>query len=368
MDLTRHIRDIMSRDRLMFVYRGEVTGNNSIPLLMLLEREMVSSEFGFLGRKRLFMFVLESLQNVSRHSNRTEHADKSIVVFAKTDNGYIVTTGNVIPSSSVESLRQKLDEINKLDPASIRALYRQMLSSAEFSSKGGAGLGLLEMAKKTGNRLDYDFVDLNNGYTYFILSKSVDRSGVGYNNLGESARYNGDRIMSIESMMAESNIYLVWSGHISPDIGKEVLYFTESKLREEEINTNLKKRIFTILVEILENVARYGAGKEAEMLYGLAVATLRVEKETYVLTTGNLVRTEEVTLLKEKLDRVNSYSIADLKRIEKERLLDNQSDSGSTGMLGLVDISLKSTGKLQYAFEKVNDFYSYYLLTVRVKG
>ena len=40
----------------------------------------------------------------------------------------------------------------------IRNVYRQMLSTAEISSKGGAGLGLIEMAKKTGNKLDYDFV------------------------------------------------------------------------------------------------------------------------------------------------------------------------------------------------------------------
>ena len=58
------------KERLMFVYRGVVTNENSVPLLMLLEKEMENSEFGFVGRKRLFMFVLESLQNVSRHSDQ----------------------------------------------------------------------------------------------------------------------------------------------------------------------------------------------------------------------------------------------------------------------------------------------------------
>jgi hypothetical protein len=65
MDLIRLIRDKMMKERLMFVYRGVVTNDNSVPLLMLLEKEMENSEFGFVGRKRLFMFVLESLQNVS---------------------------------------------------------------------------------------------------------------------------------------------------------------------------------------------------------------------------------------------------------------------------------------------------------------
>ena len=148
MDLTRRIRDKMMKERLMFVYRGVVTNENSIPLLMLLEKEMENSEFGFVGRKRLFMFVLESLQNVSRHSDRNQYSQMSLVVYSKTDTGYTVTTGNVIETDKIDDLKTRLDEINKLDSGEIRNVYRNMLSNAEFSSKGGAGLGLIEMAKK----------------------------------------------------------------------------------------------------------------------------------------------------------------------------------------------------------------------------
>ena len=92
----------------MFVYRGVITNENSVPLLMLLEKEMENSEFGFVGRKRLFMFVLESLQNVSRHSDQKKHADMSMVVYSKTANGYTVTTGNVLPSSKIADLKSNL--------------------------------------------------------------------------------------------------------------------------------------------------------------------------------------------------------------------------------------------------------------------
>jgi len=61
MDLIRIIRDKIMEERLMLVYRGVITADNSIPLLMLLEKEMEDSEFGFLGRKRVFLFVLERL-------------------------------------------------------------------------------------------------------------------------------------------------------------------------------------------------------------------------------------------------------------------------------------------------------------------
>ncbi|MCU0408496.1 MAG: SiaB family protein kinase [Bacteroidales bacterium] len=366
MDIIRHIRDIMTRDRLMFVYRGEVTGDNSIPLLMLLEREMLSSEFAFIGRKRLFMFVLESLQNVSRHSRGSEHAEMSMVVFAKNENGYTITTANVLESSSTASLKQKLEEINSLDTDEIRSIYRQMLGNAEFSTKGGAGLGLIEMAKKTGNRLDYDFVDLGGGFSYFILSKTVGPEGVGYNTKGQDSEYNGNEIMKLEKLMAVNNIYLIWSGHISPDIGKEVLSFTETRMREEELGSGLRKRIFNILVEILENVARYSASVVAEKEFGMPVATLRLDGDTYSITTGNLIEFSGVEGLKEKLDIVNSCDREGLKKMLGDNLTGRSPANSGSGMLGLIEIALKASGRLVYEFEDINESYSYYTLNVRI--
>ncbi len=157
----------------------------------------------------------------------------SLVVYSKTDNGYTVTTGNVLPVSNINDLTRKLDEINNLETKDIRNVYRQMLSSAEFSNKGGAGLGLIEMAKKTGNKLDYDFMPIDNEYSYFILSKTVDAGGVGMHYGGKEKPFQGKAIAQLERLMEGNNIYLIWSGHISPDVGKEVLSFTETKLAKK---------------------------------------------------------------------------------------------------------------------------------------
>jgi hypothetical protein len=367
MDLTRSIRDKMMKDSLMFVYRGVVTNENSVNLLMLLEKEMENSEFGFVGRKRLFMFVLESLQNVSRHSNKSQHANMSMVVYSKNNNGYTVTTGNVLPTSSINDLKVKLDDINNLESKEIRNVYRQMLSTSEFSSKGGAGLGLIEMAKKTGNKLDYDFVPIDDEYSYFILSKTVDSGGTG-SHLGPNEQtFQGKDISQLERLMAENNIYLLWSGHISTDVGKEVLSFTETKLAEEDIESNLRKRVFRILVEILENVAKYSPGTEPDEKFGMPVAMIRMVDKEYTLTSGNLILNSKVDHLKEKLDNINTYDKVGLKELFRKSLSGQTINTDSTGNMGLIDMARKSGSKLVYQFEKINDLYTYYTLTVKVE-
>jgi hypothetical protein len=367
MDLTKRIREKMMKERLMFVYRGVVTNENSASLLMLLEKEMENSEFGFVGRKRLFMFVLESLQNVSRHSDHNQYSEMSLVVYSKTDTGYTVTTGNVIETDKIDDLRSKLDEINKLDSGEIRSVYRNMLSNAEFSSKGGAGLGLIEMAKKTGNKLDYDFIKLDKSFSYFILSKTVDSGGVGMHFAGPEASFRGKAVAQLERLMAENNVYLIWSGHFSTDVGKEVLSFTETKLSEEDVDSGVRRKVFSILVEALENVAKYSPGLEQEEKYGMPVAMIRLNAGIYSLTTGNLILNDKVAPLKEKLDEINSCDKAGIKELFKKALIEQDINSEGTGNMGLIEMARKSGNKLLYQFDKVNDQYAYYTLTIKIE-
>jgi hypothetical protein len=366
MDLTRKVRDKMMQERLMFVYRGVVTNENSVPLLMLLEKEMENSEFGFVGRKRVFMFVLESLQNVSRHSNSNDHAEMSLVVYSKLERGYTVSTGNVISTTNIEVLKKRLDEINHLQTNEIRSVYRQMLSNSEFSSKGGAGLGLIEMAKKTGNKLDYDFLQIDAEHYYFILSKTVDSEGVGVHQNNQEKPFSGVNMALLEKLMAENNIYLLWSGHLTPDVGKEVLSFTEAKLTEDEIESNQKKRVFSILVELIENVAKYSPGNDPEEKFGMPIAMIRYEKKNYIITTGNLVKNEKIDQLKETIDMINSYDKAGLKELFRKSLSQQNGNTDSTGNLGLIDMARKSGTRLDYQFEKLNDLYTYYMISVKV--
>jgi hypothetical protein len=240
-----------------------------------------------------------------------------------------------------------------------------MLSNAEFSSKGGAGLGLIEMAKKTGNKLDYDFIKLDDKFSYFILSKTVDSGGMGIS--GNEATFRGKSVAQLERLMAENNVYLIWSGHFSSEVGKEVISFAETKLTEEDVDAVLRRKVFSILVESLENVAKFSPGMEQEEKYGMPVAMIRFDKGIYTLTTGNLILKDKVASLKEKLDEINSCDKAGIKELFKKALVEQSIFSDSTGNMGLIEMARKSGNKLLYQFDEINKQYSYYMLTVKVE-
>jgi hypothetical protein len=168
--------------------------------------------------------------------------------------------------------------------------------------------------------------------------------------------------------MAENHIYLIWSGHITQEVGKEVLYFTETKLTEDDIESNLRKRVFSILVEIIENIAKFSPGREAEEKFGKPVAMIRLKNMAYYLTTGNLILNENIAHLRNKLETINSYDKDGLRDLFIESLSHQRTDMESTGNMGLIEIARKSGNKLEYNFDMINDLYSYYTLTVMVEG
>jgi hypothetical protein len=201
-----------------------------------------------------------------------------------------------------------------------------------------------------------------------MLSKTVDSEGVGIHYDISEKPFTGKDVAQLERLMAEKNIYLIWSGHITPDMGKEVISFTETKLTEDDTESNMRKRVFSILVEILENVAKHGIdGEEAEK-YGMPVAMIRFENKTYTITTGNLIANENVDHLKEKLDTINQCDQPGLKELFRKSLTGQNDKSVSTGNMGLIDMARKSGNKLIYEFDRINNLYSYYILAVTVEG
>ncbi len=368
MELIKKLRNKLLNEHLMFAYRGQVTGDNSVALLTLLEKEMELSAFSLLGRKRLFMFVLENLQNITRHGSATGDEVTSLVVYTKTSDGYNVSTGNALKTKEVKGLRENLEKINNLDPEKIREVYRAMLQDSNIGHKGGAGLGLIEMARKTGNKLEYDFFPVDKTYSYFILSKTVDAGGLGVNLPGTGAPFSGQKIANLEHMMKSNNIYFLWAGLMSHAISKELLNFSETTMLEAELEHNLHKRVFATLIELLQNVTQHSPGFEAERQYGVPLAMIRKTPSSYIITSGNLIRTSDIEHLRQKLDMVNNYDEEGLKRLLKVALIGQDMSQLSTGYMGLLEMARRSGHKLQYTFEEVNEEYSYYVLTVRVRA
>ena len=66
-------------------------------------------------------------------------------------------------------MKGKIDHINELNSEELKMLYRKIIANGQFSKAGGAGLGFIEIAKASNNRIDYNFEQIDNTYAYFTI-------------------------------------------------------------------------------------------------------------------------------------------------------------------------------------------------------
>jgi len=171
-------RTMMSQ-KLILVYQGDFTQESTKSILAMAERNLDSSgEEGNIKRK-VFNVMVEALQNIVKHSDELvdgqirSHA--AIFLIGKEANRYTIMSGNPIRKANVAGLEQKLNHINSLDKEGLKELYKEIIKNTTISEKGGAGLGFVDMARKSGEKLAFDFPEMSADYCFFCLTVHVPR-------------------------------------------------------------------------------------------------------------------------------------------------------------------------------------------------
>lgn len=167
----------MLKQHLLLVYEGEFTQEITKSVLAMAERNMDSFGEESKVKRKVFNVMVEALQNIVKHSsafNEEKYGkNNAIFLLGKRDDAYVITTGNAVEVSDVDKIISKIEHLNSLDKQGVKQAYRAQLKSKQYSDKGGAGLGLIDMVKKTGNKLIYDMERINDDLNFFSLKVTV---------------------------------------------------------------------------------------------------------------------------------------------------------------------------------------------------
>lgn len=162
-------------------FKGIMTSELLTTILQIMESKMERFDERPKIKKKVFNVLVECLQNLYHHIDEDiddldtdQNELNSLFMIAKTVSTYTITTGNYIKPNEVESLRGKLDLINGMSKEELKAYYKQVLNEGTMSEKGTAGLGMIDIARKSGKKLNYDFSPINDNLTFYGLSVKIE--------------------------------------------------------------------------------------------------------------------------------------------------------------------------------------------------
>jgi hypothetical protein len=171
------IHKIMVDKNLILIYEGEFTQDITKSVLAMAEKNLDSKGEESAIKRKVFNVMVECLQNICKHSDTaaSEEEKGAIFMIGIEDNSYVITSGNFIGNQFIPNLREKLEMINSLDKDGLKVLYKDMIQTTTISEKGGAGLGFVDIARKSGQKLEYDFEHVNSNFSFFSFKTKIAR-------------------------------------------------------------------------------------------------------------------------------------------------------------------------------------------------
>ena len=179
-DINEYYSRLNGGDVLM-AFKGSISSELISNVLEVVESRLDEYDESSKIRKKVYNVLVESLQNLYHHievlpeAMRKEYDDKfGILVVSRQDDKYKISTGNFITQDKVDVLRNKIDKINSMSREELKDMYKFILNHQRLSEKGGGGLGLVDIARKTGNQLDYTFERYDDKYYFFNLDVFIE--------------------------------------------------------------------------------------------------------------------------------------------------------------------------------------------------
>ena len=361
----------INNDDFEYVYRGYFTHNITKKILFLADTNIAKVTYQSTLQKRTYYIMVEGLQNITRHQDEIANlnTEKYPGIFAIQKNGerYYISTGNIVANDKIPALKEKLDTINSLNPDELKKFHREMLTSGSMSDKGGAGLGLIEMSRKSGNKLLYSFEQLDNEYTYFYLQTLIPNDssfGGSSDNSNQPARSHSslDSIKQLHKLMNTENLLLYFNGFFNQENLLSLLAIIKGRMNMPL--TTIK--VSNVMVEMLQNIIKHGDKADNTSAGVSGVFFMGQNGRETTLTSGNIIKNDAKDIISERLEFVIGMSKDELSDYYDDILLDfDTADAKKTG-LGFSDLRIKSDRPLKYRFMNINDDQQFYILQTAV--
>jgi hypothetical protein len=172
------LRDFFSSERILICFNGPISRTLISEIGVALKEHIESSSDSVSAAMDVFSVYIEMSQNIRHYSTANAYSEAeatATVVIAETAEGrYVVSAGNVVELEDGRSLLERVSTLRQLDKAQLKALYKEQLRQPRREGAAtGAGLGLIDVARKSSAPLQCSLDELDAGKAFFTIRATI---------------------------------------------------------------------------------------------------------------------------------------------------------------------------------------------------
>ncbi len=133
-----------------------------------------------------------------------------------------------------------------------------------------------------------------------------------------------------------------------------------------ELDKVTGKRVYGIVVEILENIIKYSESEIPAKHAGEPTISIEKKCGRIFIKADNAIRTADAEKIIHKIDEVNNLSENALKDLFRKRVNEESKKDATGAGLGLILIKLKSGSEISYTIRKLEEGFDFLEITIAV--
>lgn len=174
-------RDLDQRG-IIFSFSGYLSEEILYSLGNALRQKMTLEDANVTTVKKVFSVFVEQAQNIIRYSAEKLSSDNGrssielssgMVTIGTENDRFFIVCANVVLAADEPKLRERLERLRSMDRDAIKAYYKEQLREAPEEQSKGATIGLIEIARRASEPIEFDFDPIDEQKFFFCMKVSI---------------------------------------------------------------------------------------------------------------------------------------------------------------------------------------------------
>jgi hypothetical protein len=171
---------------IIFYYSGPIAHASIEGVAATLRKNLQYEGTDEITSNAVFSVFIEQVQNILNYSaekfsdinSDDEDLRAGVVAIGYEEGFYCIYCGNKVYNQDIPKIKENIDSVRNLDKEHLKALYKERRRMEPPPSSKGAGLGLIEMARKAVKPIDYTFIPMDEEYSFFTIKVVTGREKI----------------------------------------------------------------------------------------------------------------------------------------------------------------------------------------------
>lgn len=177
----RAFKRMLDERGIIFSFSGYLSEGILYSLGDTLRQKMTLDDTDITTIKKVFSVFIEQAQNIIRYSaekvlgnvGKSIELSSGMVTIGTEQGRFFIVCANTILEEDVPRLKQRLELLQKMDKDEIKAYYKEQLREAPDENSRGATIGLIEIARRASEPIQFDFERIDAEKFFFCLKVSI---------------------------------------------------------------------------------------------------------------------------------------------------------------------------------------------------